>query len=394
MITSHTLRTPEYCDRIISEGKTDMVGLSRQMIADPYWANKAKAGKVQEIRKCISCLIGCWKESLYIKREMRCAVNPAIGDERFLDLKSALTKLKVAVVGGGIAGMEAARIATLRGHQVTLFEKDDELGGILRTCCMVPPKSKMKWYMDWIREQIKDLKVEVRLNTIAKTDELKMFDVVLCGTGAKTVVPDIPGVEKAIKFEDVLRSCQRTVNIGQKERTVEAVKIGQKVLVWGNHYAATDTTEALALRGKEVIYVTEDKEIAPNIEPIHREVMMLRFNGGNGQGLEEKAFKFPVDIRLNTTVVEIKDGEVVLMNDAFEKETIAVDTVVLAKAKPNTELYDSLLAAGLHVVNIGDSNLVRNVRGAMTDGANAGLMIDGDIFMNANNALSVGYLMM
>jgi len=78
------------------------------------------------------------------------------------------------------------------------------------------------------------------------------------------------------------------------------------------------------------------------------------------------------------------------MNDAFEKETIAVDTVVLAKTKPNTELYDSLLAAGLHVVNIGDSNLVRNVRGAMTDGANAGLMIDGDIFMNANNALSRG----
>lgn len=390
VITSHTLRTPEYCDRIISEGKTDMVGLSRQMIADPYWANKAKAGKVQEIRKCISCLIGCWKESLYIKREMRCAVNPAIGDERFLDLKSALTKLKVAVVGGGIAGMEAARIATLRGHQVTLFEKDDELGGILRTCCMVPPKSKMKWYMDWIREQIKDLKVEVRLNTLAKTDELKMFDVVLCGTGAKTVVPDIPGVEKAIKFEDVLRCAKKNCEYWPKERTVEAVKIGQKVLVWGNHYAATDTTEALALRGKEVIYVTEDKEIAPNVEPIHREVMMLRFNGGNGQGLEEKAFKFPVDIRLNTTVVEIKDGEVVLMNDAFEKETIAVDTVVLAKTKPNTELYDSLLAAGLHVVNIGDSNLVRNVRGAMTDGANAGLMIDGDIFMNANNALSRG----
>jgi len=76
------------------------------------------------------------------------------------------------------------------------------------------------------------------------------------------------------------------------------------------------------------------------------------------------------------------------MNDVFEKETIAIDTVVLAKTEPNTELYDSLLAAGLNVVNMGDSNLVRNVRGAMTDGANAGLMIDGDVFMNANNALS------
>lgn len=388
VITSHTLRSPEYCDRIVAEGRVDMVGLSRQLIADPYWADKAHAGKPEDIRKCISCLIGCWKESLMIKREMRCAINPAIGDTRFLNLEPARTSIKVAIVGGGIAGMEAARIATLRGHKVTIFEKENELGGILKTCCMVPAKSKMKWYMDWIRVQIKELEVEVRLNTEAAPAELKDYDVVLCGTGAKTVVPEIPGAEKAVKFEDVLVCTKKNCEYWPAEGKKQPVKPGQKVLVWGNHYAASDTAEALALRGKEVIIVTEGKEFCPDIEPIHKEVMKMRFAGGNGQGLEGNPIKIPVVIRTGTTVVEIKDGAAVIMNDRFGKETIAVDTVILAKTEPNSELYGNLKEAGLKVVNIGDSKLVRNVRGAMTDGAEAGLIIDDDIFMNANGILS------
>jgi len=390
VITSHSLRTPKYCDSVIAEGKADMIGLSRQLIADPYWANKAKAGKEKEIRKCISCLIGCWKESLYIHREMRCAINPAIGDERFLNLTPARTPMNVAVVGGGIAGMEAARIATLRGHKVTIFEKDDELGGILRTCCMVPPKMKMKWYMDWIREQIKALGVEVRLNTVAEINELKKYDVVLAGTGAEVETPDIPGAEKLVSFQDVLACVKKNCEYWPKERTKKPAEVGQKVLVWGNHYAATDTAEAMALRKKEVIIVTEDPEFAPNIEAIHKEVMLLRFAGGNGQALEGNPIKIPVQIKTSTTVAEIRDGEAVLINDKFEKETIAVDTVIMGKTKPNTKLFDSLVAAGIKAANIGDSKLVRNVRGAMTDGAEAGLMIDDDIFMNANNVLSRG----
>jgi NADH:flavin oxidoreductases, Old Yellow Enzyme family len=388
VITSHTLRDPEFCDRIITEGRADMVGLSRQMLADPYWANKAKAGKEKEIRKCISCLVGCWKESLMIKREMRCAINPAIGDTRFLDLKPARTSMKVAVVGGGIAGMEAARIATLRGHKVTIFEKDNELGGILRTCCMVAAKQKMKWYMDWIREQIKNLKVEVKLKTVATEKELKQYDVVLCGTGAKTVVPEIPGVEKAVKFENVLVCIKKNCEYWPKEGKPEPANVGQKVVIWGNHYAASDTAEAMAMRGKEVIVVTEEQEFCPNIEPIHKEVMKMRFAGGNGQGLEGNPIKIPVVIKTGTTLAEIRDGSVVFINQKFEKETIAADTVILAKTEPNTELFDKLRADGLKVANIGDSFLVRNVRGAMTDGAEAGLIIDDDIFINANGRLS------
>jgi len=388
VITSHTLRSPEYCDKIVGEGKTDMVGLSRQLVADPYWASKAKAGKPDEIRKCISCLVGCWKESLMIKREMRCAINPATGDTRFLDIQPAKKSLKVAVIGGGIAGMEAARIATLKGHKVTIFEKDNELGGILRTCCMVPAKQKMKWYMDWIRRQIAELGVEVKLNTDAAKQDLKKFDVVLAGTGAKTVVPDIPGADKAVKFEDVMVCGRKNCEYWPKEGKKKAVETGKKVIVWGNHYAASDTAEALAQRGKEIIIVTEDSEFCPDIEPIHKEVMKMRFAGGNGQGLEGNPVKIPVDIRIKTTVLEIKKGAAVLMNDKFEKETINVDTVVLAKTAPDDELFRKLRDSGLKIQNMGDSRIVKNVRNAMTDGAEAGIILDEGLFMNANGILS------
>jgi len=390
VITSHSLRDPQYCDQIIAEGKTDLVGLARQMLADPYWANKAKAGKVSEIRKCINCLIGCWKEALMIKREARCAINPAMGDMRFLNLQPAKQSLKVAVVGGGVAGLEAARIAALRGHQVTVFEKENELGGILRACCVVPTKLKMKWYLDWLRAQIKNLNVTVKLDRVAEKEELTQFDVVLCAGGAKTAIPDIPGVDRAVKFEDVLICRNRKCEYWPETGKPPAAKVGQKVLVWGNHYAATDCAEALAMKGKEVMLVTEDPEFAPAIEPVHREVMKMRFACRTGQGLTENPIKHPVTIKTGTTVVAITEGGAVLMNSKFEKETIVVDTVILAQTEPDHQLFESLRAAGLKVANLGDSRMVRNVRGAVMDGAEAAYILDEGIFMNANGVLTNG----
>jgi len=390
VITSHSLRNPEYCDKIVAEGRTDMIGMCRQLIADPYWANKAKAGKVKEIRRCLSCLIGCWKDSLMIKHEMRCAINPAIGDTRFLHLAPATKKLNVAIVGGGIAGMEAARIATLRGHKCTIFEKENELGGMLRTCCMVPPKDRMKWYMDWMREQMANLDIKIHLRTEAKPEMLKEYDVVLCGTGAKTIVPAIPGVEDAIKFEDVLCCTKKKCEYWPEDGKPMPKKVGQNIVIWGNHYAATDTAETLGMRGKAITLVTEDRDFAPEIEPIHKEVMKMRFEGSNGQALEGTPFKHPVKILTETTLLSYKDGEVTVIDKKFNKFSIPCDDLILADQEPNDSLYESLLAEGLLVSNIGDSRAVRNVRGAMTDGAQAGLMLDDGIFMNANNVLSSG----
>ena len=389
VITSHSLRNPDYCERILAEGKTDMVGMCRQLIADPYWANKARAGRKQEIRRCISCLVGCWQESLMIKRDMRCAINPAIGDERFIHLQPAKQTCKVAVIGGGPAGMEAARISALRGHKVTIFEKSGELGGAMLYCCTVPGKNKMRWHADWLRQQIKKLGVEVTFRTVPNVRDLRGFDAVLLATGGAVARPDIPGIKLpfVVTFEDVLR-CRNAKCEYYPADKAKPAKCGDNVLIWGDHFGAADAAEMLGCAGKKVAIVTENREFAEWMEPCHRDVMMKRFACGNGEGLKNKTYKHPVAIIPRSSVLEIrKDGTVVIVGSTFERNEVKVDTVVLAKVVPNDGIYEKLLEAGLAAVKIGDSKQVRNVRGAVTDGANVALTIEKGAVLNANNEL-------
>lgn len=389
VITSHTLRDPDYCERILAEGKADLVGLSRQMIADPYWANKAFARKPQEIRKCISCLVGCWQESLMIKRHMRCSINPAVGDERFIEFEPARTAYRVAVVGGGPGGMEAARIATLRGHQVTLFEKTGELGGAVLLCCTVPGKHKMRWYADWLRHQVQKLGVERRLQTAVGVKQLKPFDVVVLATGARFVRPDVPGIDLPLvrTFEDVLRCRTERCEFFYEGKPAPA-ECGPSVLVWGDHFGAADAAEKLAFEGKRVYVVTEAAEFAQWMEPCHRDVMFKRFAGGNGEGLKGNPVAHAVTVIPRTTVTHISpSGEVTLLDQKFCKSTLQVDNVVLAQLEPDNSLYDELLAAGIRTVRIGDCKQVRNLRSAVTEGANVGLTLDTNLMLNANAAL-------
>ncbi len=391
VITSHTLRDPAYCEKILAEGKTDMVGLSRQMIADPFWANKAYAGKPQEIRKCISCLVGCWQESLMIRRHMRCAINPAVGDERFIDLPPAETKQRVAIVGGGPGGMEAARIAMLRGHQVVLLEKTGELGGAILYCCTVPGKRKMRWYADWLRGQMRKLNVEIRFQTQPGVEELTQYDAVILATGGRVPRPpvpgiDVPGIDGPLvrTFEEVLR-CRAENCEFYFEGKQPPTECGENVLVWGDHFAAADTAEKLAGDGRRVTIVTEAPDFAAWMEPCHKDVMMKRFAGSNGEGLKGKTFEHPVTVIANSTVVEIgENGQVTLMDNAFHKSTLAVENVVLASVASDDGLYQPLLEAGATVIKIGDARRVRNLRAAVTEGANAALTLDTGLRLNAN----------
>jgi len=390
VITSHTLRDPDYCERIIARGQADMVGLSRQLIADPYWGAKARSGKKEEIRKCISCLVGCWQESLMIKRHMRCAINPAVGDERFLHISRASRELSVAIVGGGPAGMEAARIATLRGHRVTIFEKTNELGGAVLLCCTVSGKNKMRWYADWIRQQIAKMGVEVRYGHVPEPSELSGYDAVLVAVGGSIVRPGIPGIEskRVCTFEDVLRCALKKCEYYPKEGKPEPVEVGDTVLIWGDHFGAADAAEKLGVDGKKVYIVTENRAFASWLEPCNKDVMDKRFKGGNGEGLTGRTFAHPVTIIPSSTVLSIaSDGEVTLVDNTFRRSTLKVDNVVLATVQADDSLYRRYLAAGLIAGRIGDARKVRNLRGAVTDGAGIGLTLDGDLQLNANSAV-------
>ena len=387
LINSHTLRDPEYCEQILAEGKTDLVGLSRQLLADPYWPVKARMGKVKEIRKCISCLVGCWQESMLAKKEIKCAINPAVGDLRYAGMKKAERSLKVAVVGGGPAGMEAARVATVRGHRVTIFEKTGELGGAILGCCLIPGKEKMKWYADWIRNQIRALGVEVRLRTEPKVADLQGYDVVLNATGGSSYIPEIPGADTGdvVRFEDVLSCPKRTCEDYPGDR--KRARVGQRVLVWGDHFAAVDTAQFLASIGKDVTVVTENRELGSTIEPVHMYVVRKRFNQTDAEALSSKPYKHPVKVITSSTVREVRQGEAVIMDSEFNLTTLPADTVVVCRIRPNAGFFHELLEAGIKVVNVGDAVKIRNLRAAVTEGANFGLTLDGDVPFNPNGAM-------
>ena len=387
VINTHNLRDPEFCEQLLAEGKTDLVGLSRQFLADPYWALKAKYGKVDRIRRCISCLGGCWQESLMAKKEIACSINPNCGDPSFSHMKKAEQPLKVAIVGGGPAGMEAARVATVRGHNVVLYEKTGEMGGAILGDCMVPGKQKMKWYPDWLKGELKALGVTVRFHTAPSVDDLREYDVILNATGARSYVPEVFGdKERVIGFEDAIAcpkiNCEWHPGGGRTPK-----KLGETVLLWGDHYAAVDTAAYLSSIRKKVIIVTENRELGPNCEVIHLYVIRKRFNQTDAEALDSKPNKFPVTVITSSSVVEIGEKEVVIQDTDFNRTTLEVDDIVTCHTRPNVGIYNQLKDAGLNVFNVGDSVAPRNLYQAVKEGATFALTLEDQLIINPNHAI-------
>jgi len=247
----------------------------------------------------------------------------------------------------------------------------------------------MRWYADWLRRQMDKLGVEIRYRTTPGLDELKPFDAVVLAGGGRVVRPDVPGIDApaVCTFEDVLRCKVEKCEYFPGDRP-PPIECGQNVLIWGDHFAAADTAEKLAGDGRKVTIVTEQPEFAAWMEPCHKDVMLKRFARGNAEGLKGKTFEQPVTIITNATVVEIgQGGEVTLMDHRFEKSTLVVDNVVLANVEPEDGLFEELFEAGVNVTKIGDQEQVRNLRAAVTEGANAALTIDEGLAINANRKL-------
>lgn len=355
VITAGTIRDPRFAERVLREGRADLIGLSRQLLADPDWANKAREGRFDDIRKCISCLVGCWQESLLAKTRCRCAVNPVVGNEkRFLHLKKAERAKEVLVVGGGPAGMEAARICALRGHQVTLFEKEDELGGQLCLCCMVPGKGKMRWIMDWLRVQIDKSGVEVQLNREVTAELVKELgpEVVVVATGAHSFEPDLPGIttKNTFPFTQVLRCDKINCKYWPAKREVGKMDVGEKVIIWGDGFAAADTAELLASRGKQVTVMTELSEFLPEMEPITRETQIFRLTGKEVPGLNNKPYEYPVRILTDVKVMRRVENGVVLVDRNWKERVIQADSLIVASTSPREMNEEKSLVRSLNKV--------------------------------------------
>jgi len=343
VIVVGSITTPELAEEILEEGKADLIALGRPLLADPYFPLKAREGRPEDICPCIRCLDGCVARGVSVG-SIKCSVNPTIGRENELGIFPVAKAKKVAVVGGGPAGMETAMVAILRGHKVTLFEKR-KLGGMLIEAAVPEFKADIRRLIDYLSTQVKKAGVEI-IYSEATSQIIKegKFDTVIVATGATPWIPDVPGVDKpqVIETLDVLRG----------------VETGKKVIVIGGGLIGRDVALFLAEQRKEVIITTRGDDIARGM------------NGSERLAYFERLSKQNVEIRTGVHLQEVADDGVILCDKCGTKREIKVDNVVLAAGLvPNRGLFDELAAIPrLEVYAIGDCVEPRTIFDAIHEG--------------------------
>lgn len=344
------IRTPEFCENLIANDRCDFVVIGRQLICDPYWPNKAKAGKAGEILPCLSCSEGCSKE-LNIHNSVRCVLNPEAGYEFYKKLEPMpCVKKKVAVVGGGLSGMQAAITAASRGHCVVLLEAADKLGGQMHLAKVSPNKEVIGRAEKWFEEELVRKGVEVRLGVKADKEVIDSIkpDSVILATGAVPLVLPIPGIENGVQAWDFLRG------------TVQAPK-GKKVVIVGGGIVGCEIAECL-MTENDVTILEMTPSIAGNLFPFTKMDMVAAFQ------------KFGVKPLTGAKVKEIRKDAVV-----FEKEgeTLCAEAeciiIALGQTSYGRELIAELEDAGYEVTPIGDLARPSDFLNATTTGFFAGL---------------------
>ncbi len=328
VIASGSITLPKYAEEIISSGRGDFVGLGRPLWADPQWPNKAAADHPEDICPCIRCNEGCLERTFMHYKAVTCALNPVISREGELKITPAPVKKKVAVVGAGPAGMEAARVLKLRGHDVTVYEEKKK-GGLLHEASAPEFKADIRPFMEYQVTALEKLGVPVIQKKAAASD-LDGYDTVICATGSKPILPKIPGVEKPIAID-----CLSAIN--------GAKPVGKNVVVIGGGLVGTETALDLAENGHSVTLV----EMLPKIM---RDVAFTDY-----LAYTERIEKTDMRILTDTRLEEVLDNGARVSTRKGEK-VLEADTVILALGfRAEQRLYNELAAAGKEVYLAGDA---------------------------------------
>ncbi|MFC2067137.1 FAD-dependent oxidoreductase [Chloroflexota bacterium] len=343
---------PEVGEQAIKDGKADIIAMGRRLIADPDIPNKALSGRLEDIRPCITCF-HCHDRGSLKDNPVSCAVNGAAGRESEYEIKPAKEIKKIAIIGGGPGGMEAARVLTLRGHKVSLFEKEDRLGGQLNLA-MVPPhkRERIEPLITYLSTQLKKLNVEISLNTEANIELIERLqpDIVILAAGAKPVIPKLPGIDLDHVFTAI-------------DILADQVNAGHKVVIIGGGSIGCETAELLLEREKEVTVVEMLPELAADMGFRDRVRLMTRIA------------TLPIDYVTNARCSEIQKEGVIITKDN-KQQFIRADTVVLAVGlKPNNSLLPLLMAKGFETHMAGDCWHIGRIFDAMGDGLRLGCVI-------------------
>lgn len=358
VITVGQIKTPAFAEKILEDGRADFVALGRPLIADPDWPIKAADGRENEIRKCISCNIGCIGGHVFFDRYMRCTVNAVVGHERepgWLNLEPANKKKKVMVVGGGPGGMEAARIAALRGHEVTLYEKEPELGGQLKIGAVPPGKEKVKFVAEYLSGQLEKVGVRVERGKEVDEDFIKNSapDVVIVATGAQPIVPEYCCSlgRNVLSYFDVLSG---------------GVKIeGKNVVIAGGGTVACETALYLEEQGNKVTIVEMLPELATDMEPISRFDLLTNCMPKSG-----------IKTLTKLTITAISNDGVTTVDPWGKMTFLPADCVVVAiGTKPLDDLSEKIEDFVREVYVIGDGVKSRKILDAVYEGARVARLI-------------------
>jgi 2-enoate reductase len=343
------LEVPELAERVIASGEADMVAIGRGLLADPEWPVKVSEGRTKDIRPCIGCHEGCiWQ--FFKGTSLSCAVNPACGREREYQLKKIKTPKKIIVIGGGVAGMEAARVAATRGHEVVLYDKEKDLGGHLIEASVPNFKKDVGTLLDWYKNEIKKLDIEVKtqINVSPALITQESPDAVIVATGSDPVIPDIPGIDKASVITCI------DIMLGKK-------KAGDRVVIIGGGMIGCETAIWLAQQGKQVTLV----EMLPALMGDFLSVPLM-----NRMMLTDLLALNKVKVLTGARIQEITDEGIIVDG---ESNKIKADTVVIAAGlKPDDRLYQALDGKVSRLYMVGDCRQPRNIMGAVWDGFEVG----------------------
>ncbi|WAM36034.1 FAD-dependent oxidoreductase [Caldicellulosiruptor acetigenus] len=352
VIAVSVIRDPEYADQLIKEGKIDFAGSARQHFADPEWANKAKEGRVNEIRKCISCLY-CMETLM--KADLtgipcQCAINIQAGREDELSsFKEDGEGKIVAIIGAGPAGLEAARVLALRRYKPIVFEKSDKIGGMLQLGCKPPKKEKIKWLIDYLKSQVERLGIEIRYNCAPTIETLKSLNpyAIFIAHGSKPLIPQtIAGIESknVLTIEDILSG--------------KMILKNKKVAVVGSGLTGLETAHYLAENNNDVSIFEMADEIGP---------------GAYFQNLIDvlnhlKAFN--VKLYPKRKLVKIDENIAIFENtETKAQEEYEFDYIVLSLGRvSNKEYVEEIKSNFDKVFVLGDAKEIGTIRNAMESG--------------------------